>query len=321
MDRRRASALSSDREDGVSIVVPRFDMDATDRDGARLYLRERAHQALVDGFRPASDDVEPLSSGDVEWGARAVACDRQGKRFQTVYVYAPHRARGHLSRYLASTDLPIVTIPDCDIEAYLAKKGTPFVVIGRFTEWTEYRAIQATYGTRAAERSGVLYMHHVDEGLAVLERIGATERARRAFCLHPLVQNDVDLARTYADVGSITDDPQVLTLALEYRNIANATLAHREIASAADIPLSPLPEVSQMLIADKVQNRKDFVLHHLGTHPRTALLDRYFHRWLERLGVSEEAFAAHFEALQVAAAPLSLERALAERRPTTRAHG
>lgn len=288
-------------------------MDAANRDGARIYLRERAHQALVDGFRPASDEVEPLFSGELEWGARAIAIDPTGLHFQTIYVYAPHRGQGHLSRYLATTDLPVVTIPDCHIEAYLAKKGTRFVVVGRFTEWPEYRAIQAAYGRRAARRSGVPYVHHIDEGLTVLARIGATERARRAFCLHPLVQNDEDLARTYAHVGSITPDPQVLTLALEYRNIANATLAHRAIASAADIPLSPLAEVSQMLVADKVQNRKDFVLHHLGAHPRSEVLDRYFALWLERLGVSEEAFASHFEALQVTATPLSLQRVRAAR--------
>jgi len=102
----------------------------------------------------------------------------------------------------------------------------------------------------------------------------------------------------------VTSDRHVLLLAMEYRNIANATLSHRTIATAADIPLSPLPEVNAMLVADKVQNRKDFILHHARSHPRSKELDRYFRLWLERLGVSESQFGELFEALQVTRQPL-----------------
>lgn len=45
-----------------------------------------------------------------------------------------------------------------------------------------------------------------------------------------------------------------------------------------------------MLIADKVQNRNDFLNHHRVTHPRSGELDRYFDLWLERLGVTEAQF-------------------------------
>lgn len=155
----------------------------------------------------------------------------------------------------------------------------------------EYRAIAAAYGDRTARRSGVPLIQHVDEGLAILDAIGATDAAKRAYCLHPLLQADADLAATIDRVADLTDDPRVLALAMEYRHIANATLSTRDITSAADIPLSPLPEVNAMLVADKVQNRKDFIAHHRGTHPRSDALDRYFERWLERLGVSEERYA------------------------------
>jgi hypothetical protein len=158
-------------------------------------------------------------------------------------------------------------------------------------ESREYNAIVAFYGDARAERSGVRLVAHVDEGLAILGSIGATDAAKRAFCLHPIVQADADLAANAARLGEITDDVYVMALAIEYRNIANATLSHRAIASAEDIGLSPLADVNAMLVADKVQNRKDFERYHRGTHPRSAELARYFALWLERLGVDEARYA------------------------------
>lgn len=154
----------------------------------------------------------------------------------------------------------------------------------------EYRAIAAAYGARTARRSGVPLIRHVHEGIAILDAIGATEAAQRAFCLHPLVQDDAALATSFAELAA-TIDAATLGLALEYRHIANATLSHRAIACAADIPLSPLPDVNAMLVADKVQNRKDFIAHHRGRHARSDELDRYFALWLERLDITEERYA------------------------------
>ena len=163
----------------------------------------------------------------------------------------------------------------------------------------EYAAIAAHYASRVARRSGVPLIRHIDEGLAILRALDATEHAARAFCLHPLVQADADLAANahLLAAGALTDDPYVLALVFEYRHIANATLSSRlsdgrPLASAGDIPLSPLADVNTMLIADKVQNRKDFIAHHRETHPRAAELDRYFALWLERLGVTEARYAA-----------------------------
>jgi hypothetical protein len=77
----------------------------------------------------------------------------------------------------------------------------------------------------------------------------------------PHVVADAAHAANLARVTALTPPP-VLALALEYRQVANATLSIRPIGAAADIPLSAMPEVNQMLVADKVQNRKDFLLHH-----------------------------------------------------------
>ena len=162
--------------------------------------------------------------------------------------------------------------------------------------WREYEAVAEFYGARKARRSDVPLMQHVDQGLTILQALGASERAQRAYCLHPLLQADGDLAETSErGVGTLTDDPAELVLAIEYRNIANATLSPRLIASADDIPLSPLDEVNDMLRADKVQNWKDFVRHHKGTHPRSVELERYFRLWHSRLGLSQARVAALVE--------------------------
>ena len=159
-------------------------------------------------------------------------------------------------------------------------------------EWLEYQAVAAFYKARKAKRSHVPLMQHIDEGLSVLDALDASDRAKRAYCLHPLLQADEDLAASYEKgVETLTDDPSVLTLALEYRHIANATLSPRLIATADEIPLSPLEEVNDMLRADKVQNWKDFVRHHKGTHSRSVELERYFKLWHSRLGLSQPRVA------------------------------
>ena len=200
-----------------------------------------------------------------------------------------------------ANDRPAAT----QLEQFLVAKRTPHVVAARITDTPEYLAIEREYGMRTAERSGVPLVRHIDEGLAVLQRIGAPDAAMRAYCVHPLVQDDAAYAANAERVTALTSC-HVFALALEYRRTANATLSTRQFGSSADIPLSPMPEVNQMLVADKVQNRKDFLLHHRGRHARSDELDRYFRLWLDRLGVSDIQFAELFEDLQVVASPTRL---------------
>lgn len=283
----------------------RFDPDATDLDGVATYFRNRAIQGLMDGWR-WSGSTEALSSEGETWGARTLCTSPEGKAHQSVYVLAQHRARGHLSRYVCDAELPFVTGPDCDLERFFQRRGVPYALAGVFTRTQEYRAIERRFDGRRAARSGVPYMNHIDEGLAVLRDLRSTDRARRAWCLHPLLQADDELPSGYAELASLSEDPAVLVLAMEYRHIANAYLSRREVGSIEEIALSPLPEVVDMLRADKVQNYKDFLLHHRDTHPRSAALDRYFRRWLERLSIGEERFAKWFEALQVGSERVAL---------------
>ena len=112
----------------------------------------------------------------------------------------------------------------------------------------------------------------------------------RAFCLHPLVQADADLADNFSTVSdslsTVSDGAVVLALAMEYRSVANEFLSDKQMP-AAGIRLSPLNDVNNMLIADKVQNKKDFLIHHSRTHARREELAAYFDHWLRALGVSD----------------------------------
>jgi hypothetical protein len=170
----------------------------------------------------------------------------------------------------------------------------------------EYQLISDWYGTRTAERSGVPLINHIDEGLLLLNLLGASIIAQSAFCLHPLIQHDNDflltaerLARECSVEGGV--DAYALTLAMEYRSVANAFLSDKITPDdllpgvsvddvAGRIRLSPALAVNGMLVADKIQNRKDFLRYHKGTHPRSRELDLYFRAWLVKLGVSELYF-------------------------------
>lgn len=154
----------------------------------------------------------------------------------------------------------------------------------------EYALIEAVYAGRHAQRSGVPYMVHVDEGLAILAALGASSRAARAFCLHPLVQADDAFAAHLEQLSRA--DPVVVALAVEYRRVANGYLSHHGPREPAAIDLGPLPEVADMLRADKVQNYAEFLRNHAQSHPRAAALDAYFRAWLMRLGIDEARFQA-----------------------------
>lgn len=153
----------------------------------------------------------------------------------------------------------------------------------------EYRAILNFYGDKRAQRSNLPLMNHINEALQVLDWIGAPEIAKRAFCLHPIFQSDSDFAKNW-NIDLTNLSPNAIILAIEYRSVANEYLSLRKISSLKEIRLSPVVEVNQILVADKIQNRKDFELYHEGIHERSSELKEYFSNWLERLGISEEMY-------------------------------
>ena len=156
-----------------------------------------------------------------------------------------------------------------------------------------YRAIGEHYGRQTAVRSGVPLMAHIDEGLFILDLLGSSLRAKEAFCVHPMLQADEALEASL-EAGSVflshSLDPAAVVLAMAYRCAANAYLSHHCRGESDVVQLSELKDVNDMLVADKVQNRKDFEIHHLHRHERSDILAVYFANWLRALGVSESRY-------------------------------
>ena len=199
-------------------------------------------------------------------------------------------ARGRALRYMAAKGA------EGSAERWVAARGRelPGVEMRVAGAWlesiAEYRAVAELYGEGRAARSGVRLIEHVHEGLAVLRALGAGDAVLRAFCLHPLVQADEALRASMSGARLANADPEAVALALEYRSVANAFLSPMETHPGYDNPQairrSPLAEVDAMLIADKIQNAKDFGLYHRRSHPRAAWLARYFDSWLAALEVA-----------------------------------
>ncbi len=151
-----------------------------------------------------------------------------------------------------------------------------------------YKAISEYYSDARAERSLMPYMKHIDEGLAVMSKMCSSYNAKSAYCIHPMVQADLDLMNTYKDswFNDFKVEPEVVILAFKYREIANSflsiyvhTISKSEIDDIKD-ELNKWPEVREMLIADKVQNKFDFIVHHFERHPKSDDLLMYFNMWL-----------------------------------------
>lgn len=166
-----------------------------------------------------------------------------------------------------------------------------------------YQAISAFYGDRRAERSGVPLIYHIEEGLAVLKAIGASLTAEEAFCIHPMLQADADLkvAITGDSIFASYDlNPEAIVVAMEYRAVANSYLSRHCITGREAINLGVVDDVRDMLIADKVQNRKDFEIYHLGRHAESDKLVLYFDNWMVRLNITPNRYVDLCEAMVLA---------------------
>lgn len=160
--------------------------------------------------------------------------------------------------------------------------------IDYFKETQEYKTISEFYGTTRTKRSDVPLMNHIDEGIEIMVLRNASDLAIRAYIVHPIFQGDDALTEVFKNGTTI--DPNVVLRAMEYRRAANAYLCTPitdewdEAAIGRAVGLL-LEDVRDMLIADKLQNQKDFLCYHLGTHKRSDELVRYFNNWLKFLGV------------------------------------
>lgn len=171
-------------------------------------------------------------------------------------------------------------------------------VQAKLTATPFYRLIEQHYKGKKAKRSGLPYINHIHEGVYVLNRLfGWEERSIAAFCVHPIFQSDSALQEAlHGDIDIQFLDPEVILLAMEYRKVANAYISTMKIREPEAIKLSPLEEVNRMLIADKVQNKKDFMSHMYKQVDRPSYhkvsqryLD-YFDSWLVRLDLQQELY-------------------------------
>lgn len=151
--------------------------------------------------------------------------------------------------------------------------------------------IREYYGDQRAKRSGVPYIRHIAEGLIVLYVLKASHIAKAAYCIHPMVQDDEHVVANIPKLfQGFVSDRSVLMTAMEYRNVANRGLSCYQVDNPDSIYLGPFKDVHDMLVADKVQNRKDFLKYHYGKHEKSIELDRYFRNWLRALGVTEAKY-------------------------------
>lgn len=160
------------------------------------------------------------------------------------------------------------------------------IIVRRTHAWftPAYDTIKTFYGDKTTDRSGVKLINHIDEGLRILLALNASTVAKDAYCLHPYFQSDEDYSKHKSYYLSDIDTETIIT-AIEYRNVANSYLSHM---FEPDMFKIHDENVKMMLIADKIQNYKDFMLYHYGTHPRSEELYRYFQSWFAILEIGSK---------------------------------
>lgn len=262
----------------------------------RLPFHAQTDEDIAQYFTTRAMQVRPYGyiwSGKIEvkHNIHYTFFEKDFKQYCSLYI--PSNLRG-LNKYREAYEEigrpTILTSYDCGIDNYLLKRGIQFEITAPHVLWHEYRLISNFYGDKRASRSGVFLMNHIDEGIDILFRLGAEEAAIRAFMIHPYLQSDEDFSNNYYQVNSF--DKNVLVLALEYRKCANAYLCrpHTDSWTVNDLELYVGPivkPVKDMLIADKIQNQKDFLKYHHASHVRSSELNNYFDTWLQYLNIDE----------------------------------
>ena len=170
--------------------------------------------------------------------------------------------------------------------------------LNRILQSQYFHAIRMHYGGDFAKRSGIPLINHIIEGLCILIRIGAPRSVCGAWCFHPIIQSDEDLRKTLEQTTRLHNGEYskinfaAILLAMEYRHVANSYLS-QHVNVDLDIikdQVNAIPGIREMLIADKIQNWKDFSSQPKGTYPNEMRLHEYFDEWCYRildLGLAE----------------------------------
>ena len=273
--------------------MERFNFNADTFEEAENYLINRSIQLTM-------FNVKLLEIVEIPEGAIAYF-NYKNTKYQSIYILSKHRGNGTYMKYFRKNPLPIVTTDDCKLVDFLKYKNISYNWFNLRRHSNGYDIIKKFYGDGKAERSGQYFMNHIDEGLSILEYIGGSSAAKEAYCLHPILQSDEELNKFYHCNNDNFREVSMETIlcTMEYRSVANEYLSNRSITSLDEIRLSPIKDVNDMLIADKIQNRKDFELYHEGKHPRSVELAQYFKNWLGKLGISENTYQDFKEKLTI----------------------
>lgn len=157
-----------------------------------------------------------------------------------------------------------------------------------------YEKVSNFYGINTASRSKLPLMNHVNEGCILLESLGASQFVLEAFCLHPILQATEDFLNAIEDDFYESVSSKSLMLAVEYRHVANSFLSN-------NVKENVLPLINEdmrlLLIADKVQNYKDFLRFHKDTHTNSKRLDEYFNDWFKILNINYQSIVKPIELL------------------------
>jgi len=262
----------------------RLNKDAESYEDVFQYFQTRALQLTPYGVR-WNRRLEKVDGG------YTTVLTYLGRNYSSFYTVLSERGKGKTEKMARALPYEVLTVPDCHIAGFLDYHKIPYDMFsGIISNTVEYEKIEQYYGTRQPNRAPVYFMNHVDEGMYILDKIGASDAAMRAFALHPIIQDDKDMPVNYKSL--LDCNPEALILAVEYRNIANQYLSNKVTVSGDTFDyhggpvLGPVKAVNDMLIADKIQNYKDFLLYHHKTHPRSRELEAYFKVWLEALGIT-----------------------------------
>lgn len=246
--------------------------DAETIEEAQEYLKYRYKQLLKFGVT-VKEEIHCVDSivtlFDCPWG------DFYG----AVYVLKQFRGNQVFIKRVQQFQIAIITLEECKISSYLKKIKCSYIEL---THSAAYKLSQKAYGDNRTKRSGVPFIYHLDEGGAILDKIGTSDIVKDAYYLHPLLQSDEEFNknRTLSFTGI---DTESLILAVEYRRVANSYLSTMNVSDFVGFSSD---DIKQMLLADKIQNYKDFVLYHKETHPRSSILEEYFLSWFKLLDVT-----------------------------------
>ena len=230
---------------------PRFNSQAVELNEILQYIQNRCTQSLsCDGYHYGWNGQYECVLEDAAIKVNITKFIEKNREEQFVYYYVrpDYRKDDKVIDYIVNESSELIVETDSFL---LDRLNGRKVAYWEKCNFVEYQAVEKAYGDHHAERSGVHLINHIDEGMYILKKVGASELAQKAYILHPLIQGDSEIKEFFNNQLLNDDnrnkwDIRVIMLATEYRNIANAYLSH--CASSETFALSSLKEVNQMLM-------------------------------------------------------------------------